>query len=251
MKKILFLIGFLLIAIFTFSQSQPGQFEAKEGYQILYPKNFDPELSYPLILFLHGAGERGNDNVSQLKHGSTLFLDQQEKYPAIVLFPQCPADDFWANIEAQGSGPDRKLTFPSDRPLRPAMQKVLGIVEDLWTKPYVDKDRFYVTGLSMGGMGTWELLWRIPEKIAAAAPICGGGDTNKASSMKNVPIWTFHGVDDVVVPQELSIQMTEAVNAVGGKVKLTLYPGVNHNSWDNAFVEPKFLPWLFSHTLNR
>lgn len=251
MKRILFLAGCLLVSAFLPAQSQPGQFEAKDGYQILYPKNFNPESSYPLVLFLHGAGERGNDNVSQLKHGSALFLEQQENYPAVVLFPQCPADDFWANIEAQGSGPDRKLTFPSDRPLRPALEKVLGIVDDLLSQPYIDKDRFYVTGLSMGGMGTWELLWRIPEKIAAAAPICGGGSTDKAPQMTAVPIWTFHGVDDVVVPQELSIQMTEAVNTVGGNVKLTLYPGVNHNSWDNVFAEPEYLAWLFSHTLKR
>ena len=239
----------------SWSQMETGKYLYKqhqfEGttlhYRILYPRNFDENKRYPLVLFLHGRGECGDDNEKQLVHGSKLFLDSLDKYPAVVLFPQCPETDFWATIDRnQKDNGSSQLDFPSDRPPGPSLAAVMDLVNQELAKPYIDENRFYVTGLSMGGMGTWELLWRMPEKIAAAAPICGGGPPEKASAMVDVPIWIFHGMKDVVVPPNQSIRMLKAIQDLGGLARITLYPDANHNSWDPAFAEPDFLPWMFS-----
>jgi len=120
------------------------------------------------------------------------------------------------------------------------------LVNEELSKNYIDASRFYVTGLSMGGMGTWELLWRMPQKIAAALPICGGGFAKKAPLMRGIPIWTFHGTKDTTVPIYHSMSMLESVQKSGGTVRINIYDGVGHNSWDNAFAEPNFLKWTFS-----
>lgn len=214
------------------------------NYRILYPENFDENKKYPLVLFLHGAGERGDDNKAQLVHGSKLWQEHTEKYPAIVIFPQCPKEDYWANVTRPGGKGNFK--FAADGPPTKALAMVMQLADDYLKKDFIDTSRFYVTGLSMGGMGTFELLWRIPEKIAAAIPICGGGAPKNAAAMKDIPLWIFHGIEDEVVHARYSMQMLRAVQGAGGKAKISLYPNVNHGSWIPAFAEPEFLPWLFS-----
>ncbi len=249
------LIALLLLTNLAWGQVETGKYLYKQhthegntlNYRILYPHNFDENKRYPLVLFLHGRGESGSDNESQLVHGSKLFLDSLEKYPAIVLFPQCPKTDYWANIDRiQQDNGKLKFNFPGDRPPNPSLAAVMDLVDKKLAKPYIDKNRLYVTGLSMGGMGTWELLWRMPEKIAAAAPICGGGAREKASAMLDIPIWVFHGLKDDVVDPGHSIRMVENIQRHGGLAKITLYTDANHNSWDPTFAEPDYLSWMFS-----
>lgn len=221
------------------------------NYRILYPNNFDVAKKYPLILFLHGAGERGNDNEKQLSNGGKLFLDSLDKYPAIVIFPQCPNDDYWANLyRPDAGGASRIFDFHYNEGPNPTMTLVISLIDEMLSEPYIDDKRFYISGLSMGAMGIWELTWRMPEKIAASLPICGGGPPEMAKKMTEVPIWAFHGVKDNVVHPRYSRRMVESVQKAGGKAKITLYPDANHNSWDPAFSESKFLSWMFSKSKN-
>ena len=217
------------------------------NYRILYPPDFDIQKKYPLVVFLHGMGERGTDNKSQLTHGSKLFLDSIENYPAVVIFPQCPPTDYWANLSRPNTGGrSRVFTFHTDQPSNPSLGMVMNLMDKMIEENFIDKDRVYLSGLSMGAMGVWELLWRMPEKIAAALPICGGGPREKVSAMINIPLWIFHGVKDDVVHPRYSIMMMKAIQSAGGKAKISLYPNANHNSWDPAFAEPDFLQWMFS-----
>jgi predicted peptidase len=219
-------------------------------YRIMFPENFDPLLKYPLILFLHGAGERGNNNESQLVHGARFFASDTNRrnHPAIVIFPQCPADNYWANVNFSYD-PDGRRTFsfdPSGEPTMP-LKLVMQLLDSLLKMNWVDNDRIYLGGLSMGGMGTFELLYRKPEIFAAAFPICGGGNPEMINKkVSSVEIWAFHGQDDTVVPPELSVKMINALEKAGSNTRLSLYPGVGHNAWDNVFIEPGLLPWLFS-----
>ncbi|WP_197414346.1 prolyl oligopeptidase family serine peptidase [Lacimicrobium alkaliphilum] len=223
-------------------------------YRILYPLNFDPEQSYPLVLFLHGAGERGDDNLAQLTHGAELFAREaiQREYPAIVVFPQAAEEDYWANVDVNSESSPYKLRF-ADKDAQPtqAMQLLLGLMDELSSEPFVDQQRIYVGGLSMGGMGTYEILARRPKMFAAAIAICGGGNLKNAGHYRQgLPLWAFHGEDDEVVDADLSEQMVAAINQHGGNARLTLYKDTGHNSWDKAFSEPDLFPWLFSHQLD-
>ena len=220
-------------------------------YRILFPQNFDAAKKYAVMLILHGAGERGNNNESQLKYGTQLFLNDtiRAKYPAIVIFPQCPANSFWSNVKVGNDASGKlTLTFIEGGDPTVAMKGLLGLISQFLDKPYVDKHRVYVGGLSMGGMGTFELLRRKPEWFAAAFSICGGDNTlNAKIYAKKVPIWIFHGAKDSVVPIDHSQVMVEAIKAAGGDPKFTVYPNDDHNSWDDAFKEPDLIPWLFTH----
>jgi predicted peptidase len=249
---------FLLIPFVTFAQNNAafdrGTYILKKDtlpYRILFPKDFDPDKKYPLVLFLHGAGERGSDNEAQLAHGASLFLNDtiRDKYPAIVVFPQCPKNSYWSNviIDTMAKG-QRAFGFQQGGDPTRAMVSLLGLIKDLLEKPYVDTRRVYVGGLSMGGMGTFELLRRKPKLFAAAIAICGGDNTANAKIYaKKVPVWIFHGEKDDVVPVEHSEVMVQAIKDAGGDPKFTLYPNDKHNSWDDAFKEPQLIPWLFSH----
>ena len=199
---------------------------------------------------LHGAGERGNDNEAQLIHGSTLFLRDsiRKNYPAIVVFPQCAANSFWSNAEFKLDSIGRKkgLHFLAVGKPTTAMKLAQGLLYKIMDEYPVNRKQVYVGGLSMGGMGTFEIVRRNPKIFAAAFPICGGGATATASWINKVKWWVFHGDADEVVPPNLSVEMVDALKAAGADVKFSLYPGVNHNSWDNAFAEPGLIPWLFS-----
>lgn len=222
-------------------------------YRILLPQHYDALKKYPLILVLHGAGERGNDNESQLVHGSTLFLRDSilEKYPAIVVFPQCPASSFWSNVKfEQDASGKRGFNFQSKGAPTIAMDMAQQLLKKIIHDYPVNKKQIYVGGLSMGGMGTFEIVRRNPKLFAAAFPICGGAEPSTATKLKRVKWWVFHGAADDAVPPELSVKMVDALKAANAEVKFSLYPEVKHNSWDNAFAEPTFLSWLFSNSKN-
>ncbi len=218
-------------------------------YRLLLPKNYDPAKKYPLVFFMHGAGERGNDNEKQLTHGAKLFLKDsvRDQFPAIVVFPQCPANSFWANIDVKTDDKgNRSLVFPADTLPTVAMRLANELVHKIIKEYPVAKKQVYVMGLSMGGMGTFEMVRRNPKLFAAAMPICGGSNTANASKLTRTKWWVFHGGKDNVVPPQLSKDMVDALRDAGASVKFTLYPEANHNSWDNAFAEPTLLTWLFS-----
>lgn len=222
------------------------------NYRIMYPSKYDVNKKYPVILFLHGAGERGSDNQKQLIHGAKLFADSanRAKYPAFVIFPQCPESDFWAKIEReQAPGTDTLggFDFISDGNINKSLGLVVNLIDSFIKTPQVNTKRIYLGGLSMGGMGTFELLWRKPNFFAAGFPICGGGDPAKVNVYaKDFPIWVFHGGSDPIVPVSNSRLMVNELKKAGANVTYSEYPGVGHNSWDNAFAEPQLLDWIFA-----
>jgi len=222
-------------------------------YRILYPKNYHKNKKYPLVLFLHGAGERGYDNAAQLTHGGKLFLDSKNrrKYPAIVVFPQCkPQPDYWAHMTLKRENNSNYREFPVMAEPKPSMKRVMELLVKLQQEEAVDQDRLYVMGLSMGGMGTFELLSRLPNTFAAAVPICGGGNVTQAEKYApNTGLWIFHGDEDEVVLPEESRKMYAALQAAGAKVKYTEYKGVKHDSWNRVFAEKGLLKWLFNKKL--
>lgn len=217
--------------------------------RILTPINFDYTKKYPLVIFLHGAGERGNDNESQLTWGADLFLDSinRIKYPAIVVFPQCPANDKWAEYNKNSLKDSTGYEFSDAATIRKPLKLVSDFIDTLLHSNQIDKKRVYIGGLSMGGFGTLELLWRKPQTFAAAFPICGAGNPNKLKDYRNnLPIWIFHGEKDAVINVANSRLLFGILKKTNQKAKYTEYPGVNHDSWKNAFAEPTLLPWLFA-----
>lgn len=218
-------------------------------YRVLLPEGYDASKTYPLIYFLHGSGERGNDNEKQLVHGAKLFLKEEmrKNFPAIVVFPQCPEDSYWSNVIRRDTGGYREYNFiPGGKPTI-AMSMAQRLLKDLLKKYPINKNQVYVGGLSMGGMGTFEIVRRNPKLFAAAFPICGGASPATAPKLKRVHWWVFHGAKDNVVVISHSEKMVEALKRVNAMVKFTVYPEANHNSWDAAFAEPELFPWLFSN----
>ncbi|MGM5468809.1 prolyl oligopeptidase family serine peptidase [Flavobacteriaceae bacterium LMO-SS05] len=223
------------------------------NYRILLPKHFNESKQYPLVLFLHGAGERGRDNGKQLSHGSSLFSKRKNrrKYPAIVIFPQCPQNDYWANATIDRSTHPYNIEFQNGKEPTKTLDLVMQLMDDMVSKPFVNKNQIYVGGLSMGGMGTFEILYRKPNLFAAAFAICGGGIADTAALYATTtPLWVFHGANDDIVDPQLSVAMVSAYLKAGGKPNFNLYADDNHNSWDSALAEPKLLPWLFSKSIH-
>jgi len=219
-------------------------------YRILFPENFNPTQKYPILFVLHGRGESGKDNEKQLTHGAKLFLKDgtRRNFPAIVVFPQCPVESYWANVNINTDDKGkRNFSFVEGGKPTVAMHALERMVKDFLKKPFVNKEQVYVGGLSMGGMGTYELLRRQRKTFAAAFAICGGDNTNNIKKYQHIPLWIFHGGKDDIVDPAFSMAIAERLKTVGKEVKFTLYPNANHNSWDSAFAEPELLPWLFSH----
>ncbi|MEO7444067.1 MAG: prolyl oligopeptidase family serine peptidase [Ferruginibacter sp.] len=255
---------FLLICLaITSSQfvtgQDAGQFQKKwmvQGgdtmpYRLLLPKGYDGIRKFPLLVFLHGSGERGRDNEKQLVHGSKLFLreDVRTNYPAIIVFPQCSNNDYWSNVmHLQDESNKHVFYFPEDGRATEAMDMVQELVKYLIVSYPVQKNRVYAGGLSMGGMGTFELVRRMPKTFAAAFAICGGANPSTAKEIKDVKWWIFHGLKDDVVPPIHSRLMEAALKKKGANIKATYYPNANHNSWDSTFAEPGLLPWLFAQS---
>ena len=254
-------LGIFLMLTSTLSAQSKEDFKREhfisEGdtlnYRILVPKDFSKSEKYPLVLVLHGAGERGDNNEAQLVHGSNVFLNEENRdnYPAIVIFPQAPKDDYWAKVEVRRDTMPYTFDFKNkDKPTK-SMDMVMKMMDSVTSEKFVDKNRVYVGGLSMGGMGTYEILYKKPDMFAAAFAICGGADPEIAADYaKGLNIWIFHGEKDDIVPPRLSKMMAREINHHGGNAKLSLYPDDNHNSWDSAFSEPYFLEWLFKNSKN-
>lgn len=219
-------------------------------YRILYPDNYDKSKKYPLILFLHGSGERGNDNEKQLVHGARLFLSESNRkaFPAIVVIPQCPEGASWVSIDVDRSVQPAKLIFDYNTAAQWPLTAANELVKRIVNEEAVDKSRVYVSGLSLGGMGTFESVYRYPDLYAAALPICGGGDVKSYDNrVKKTAFWIFHGDADQAVDVGLSREMVAKLKSLKAETKYSEYPGVAHNSWDNAFAEPEYLKWMLAH----
>jgi predicted peptidase len=212
-------------------------------YLLLKPDPIEPGKQYPVILFLHGAGERGNDNRLQLKHFPETMstAERRRRYPAFIIAPQCPAGKRWVEVNWSA-----KRSSPQTAEPGPTLGMALAALNQVLKTEPVDRRRVYLTGLSMGGYGAWDLGTRHPELFAAVVPICGGGDEAKAAALKDMPVWAFHGSRDNVVPPARSQAMIAAIRKAGGEPKYTELPGVGHDSWVKAYAdESGLLDWMF------
>ena len=207
------------------------------NYLLFLPQDYGKERrkKWPLILFLHGMGERGDvleDLERVKKYGPPMLVEGQPDFPFIVVSPQCPADSYW--------------DLHHD-----ALETLL---DEVATGYAVDTDRIYVTGLSMGGFGTWQLALRHPERFAAIVPIAGGYKFESSLVPKNIcdlkdlPVWAFHGAQDTVVPPRQSEVMVRALEECGGSVRFTLYPDAEHDSWTETYDNPELYTWMLGHT---
>jgi len=192
------------------------------NYLLYLPKDYDSQEKWPLVVFLHGAGERGSDVNVVKKHGPPKLIEAGQAIPAVVLSPQCPDRSFWQP------------------------EALAKLIEEISGKYKVDPDRVYLTGLSMGGYGTFALSAAHPEKFAAIAPICGGGDPKTAERIKGLPAWVFHGAKDNVVTLDNSQKMVDALKALNADVQFTVYPEAEHDSWTETYANPKVWEWLFA-----
>jgi len=237
MNKILLILGTILLLSCTstpklFIGEQSKQIMEKEitikiesQYWLYLPKNYEQDQTeWPLMLFLHGAGERGNDLKKVKIHGPPKLVQNGKHFPFIIISPQCPEEQWWSS-------------------------DILDLLlKDVSKKYRIDENRIYVTGLSMGGYGTWDLAIKYPNRFAAIAPVCGGGDPTKASVLKDLPIWVFHGAKDEVVTLDKSQVMVDAIEKTGGSVKFTIYPEANHDSWTETYNNPELYEWFLAQS---
>jgi len=220
-------------------QSFERQVTVGADYLLFLPRGYDAggDKRWPLILFLHGAGERGTNVWLVNVHGPAKYIAEHPDFPFIVASPQCPLDQSWSN------------------------ETILALLDELLAHYKIDPQRIYLTGLSMGGYGTWSLALTHPERFAAAVPICGGGNLldallpargmagrERIEALKALPIWAFHGGKDPVVPPAESERMVQAVKQAGlGEVKLTIYPEAEHNSWEQTYTNAGLYTWMLAH----
>ena len=215
-------------------------------YQQLQPQSIDTDTKYPLVLFLHGAGERGNDNEAQLQHGAKMFTNpvNQEKHPTFAFFPQCPANSYWAPVNRGGTKDDS--FFPYTAPMPTTLQSVKELLDTFIANNPIDLNRIYIMGLSMGGMGTFEMVCRFPDLFAAAIPICGGVNIQRLKEIESSTTFRiFHGDADAVVPVAFSRDAYTTLKAKDIDVQYIEFPGINHDSWTPAFNRDDFMEWLF------
>ena len=213
------------------------------GYRLLRPLGLEPGQLYPLILFLHGAGERGSDNFRQLAYLPAWLAEPawREAFPCYVLAPQCRDDARWSDVSWADAASTPQAAEPT-----PDLSAAAAALATVVAGEAVDPQRIYLTGLSMGGFGAWELATRMLGRFAALLPICGGGDETTAARLSDLPIWCFHGADDAVVPVERSRSMIAALRAAGGSPTYSELPGVGHAAWTTAYRDRAVLEWLFA-----
>lgn len=246
-------LGLLVSLTLANALQAAGDFEAKvfnssDGallkYRLHSPSGMDANAKYPVVLFFHGAGERGTDNELQLKNGvrHILAYTRTNNAPAFIIAPHSPGK--WVDTPWELD----EHTMPSDPTA--VMRMAIELIESTLRGPQVDTNRIYVTGLSMGGFGVWDILQRRPDLFAAAIPICGGGDTNQVAQLAHVPIWAFHGDRDSIVKPKRSRDMIAAIEKAGGKPKYTEYKGQNHWVWDMSYTDKAALDWLFAQRKN-
>ncbi len=239
MKK-LFLLLLVLVSFPLFAQTDSarqvsGKLEKEVTLKVelrylfyLPPEYKNDNKKWPLVLFLHGAGERGDDLSFVKRHGPPMLVEQGKDFPFILISPQCPLGQRWDALE---------------------LSTLLDEVEKIYR---VDENKVYVTGLSMGGEGTWKLIMAEPDRFAAAAPVCGrtGSSYLDACKLKNLPIWVFHGAMDDVVSLDESVRMVKALEKCGNDVKFTVYPKANHNAWTETYNNEELYKWLLAHSLD-
>ncbi len=193
-------------------------------YWISLPENYNEQKKCPLMLFLHGIGEWGNDLSKVKRHGPPKIVDKKNTTPFIIVSPQTPKGQWWK------------------------VNRLNKLLDHILATTKADPQRVYLTGLSMGGFGVWGWIAAEPGRFAAAIPICGGGNPEKADRLVNLPVWAFHGAKDGTVKPEKSREMVDAIKAAGGKhVKLTIYPDAHHDSWTETYNNPEIYKWLLSH----
>lgn len=196
------------------------QIQVTMDYLLFLPQDYDKKASWPLMLFLHGAGERG-DNIDLVKvHGPPKIVEAEKDFPFVLVSPQCKSKRWWQPTE------------------------LTALLDEIVENYKVDQDRIYVTGLSMGGFGTWSLAAYTPDRFAAIVPICGGGEPYRTKRYPHLPVWVFHGAKDTVVPPERSQEMVDAIEKHDGNVKLTIYPEAGHNAWTETYDNPDLYEWL-------
>ena len=223
----------------------------KLPYRILLPEPIAPGMSYPLVVVLHGAGERGTDNLLPLGNGVAAMLTRSRGgFPCVAVVPQCPPGLRW--VEVDWSAAHHPLPSIPSLPLHAVLALVDALADPQGSLTpaagLVDPARLYLMGLSMGGYGVWDAVSRQPQRFAAAVPICGGAAEDQAASLcaAGLPIWAFHGARDPVVPVERSRRIVSALRGCRSPVRYTEYPEVGHDAWTWALQEPELLPWLFS-----
>ena len=257
MKKSIFILLLLTTASSLFAQEEyVARVLITQGndtlhYKELLPDDYNPQARYPLVLFLHGAGERGSDNQAQLTHGSRMFTNpvNRGKYPAIVLFPQCPKEKFWSFDRLPERREYQPGAFPANGKMATPLRAVKELLDQYMASGKVDLNRIYVMGLSMGGMGTFDLVCRYPDLFAAAVPICGGVNPERLQSTAGkVKFRIFHGDRDNVVPVENSRACYVALIKFGADVRYEEIVGCAHDSWTPAFNMPDFLSWIFEQS---
>jgi len=218
------------------ARQQPQSFKkeicqtVEANYLLYLPEGYESSTQkWPLTLFLHGAGERGDDLSKVEVHGPPKLIAQEHKqFPFVIVSPQCPEDAWWSD--------------------GPQIQTLNALLDDIVARYRIDEDRIYVTGLSMGGFGTWRLACEYPDRFAAIAPICGGGEPYRARALKHLPVWVFHGAKDDVVPLQASQVMVDALKKAEGNVEFTVYPEAGHDSWTETYNNPALYEWFLKHT---
>ncbi len=216
-------------------QNQKGK---KLPYRLFIPDNYDRQRKYPLVLYLHGGGGLGTDNLKQISGGNSFLIglftkaESQAKFPCFVVAPQSHDEGWVEGNDHQTPGKQLKLVFE--------------LLERLQTDYSIDGERLYITGQSLGGFGTFAIINERPDLFAAAVPLCGGGDESKANRIAHVPLWAFHGEKDEAVSVERSRRMIAALRRADGKPKYTEYSGEGHTIWTKVVTEPELLPWMFA-----
>jgi predicted peptidase len=203
------------------------QVKVQMNYLLYLPNDYEKQESWPLLLFLHGSGERGDDLEHVKVHGPPKLISKGKAFPFIVVSPQCPKERRWEPIE------------------------LVALLDDLSKNYKVDADRICVTGLSMGGFGSWQLASFAPNRLAAIAPICGGGEKYWAKQFAHLPVWAFHGAKDTGVPLERSQIMIDELKKLGANPKLTIYPEAGHDSWTETYDNPALYEWLLEQRRKR
>ena len=251
-----FRLSFLLFTVILLSNyrsvsAQPPRFSYEKFgngkgdtllYRQLYPDS-DTLRRYPLVIFLHGSGERGHDNEAQLKWGVMNFATDENMvlHPAFVIAPQCPDGGGWSNLVF-----DRKTSQVTLQPNpNKTMELLIGLIQKMVKTFNIDTNRIYITGLSMGGFGTYDAIERYPHLFAAAVPVCGGGDVSKASTIAHIPIWIYHGSDDPAVNPLFALNMFEALTKAGARPGFTQLPETGHFSWLGAYSDARIMEWMF------
>jgi predicted esterase len=222
-----FLLSFLLLILFfdLKAQQKAEQYNITVNYLLYLPQEYGKDTSklWPVMIFLHGSGQSGTDIQKVKTHGPPKLIEQGKQYPFIVVSPQARENEGWEP------------------------QVIIRLIKGIQSQYKVDKERIYLTGLSMGGFGTWNITSKFPSVFAAIAPVCGGGDTTQVMKLKHVPVWCFHGAKDNVVNPEQSYRMVRALKKFNPDVKLTIYPDANHDSWTQTYNNDSLYTWMLQH----